>query len=144
MQLRPTIALFILTTVLLAGCTLGFKSWPKPEQSKDTFGWHSVALQLAGNSMIIEGRLDGKYDNFKDVRVLIEPLGPDSCSECPFKPSISKEFRSGDAGFQLVGPWMKIQVNGIDTTIPYRVRLVATNRMQGLDKVPSTIERIDP
>ena len=144
MQIRQTISVIALFATLMTGCTLGFKSWPQPKAAQDKFAWHSVTLQLAGDSLVIEGRLTGSFENFQYVRVFVEPLGPDSCDQCPFNPVITKEYRPGDPGFELVGPWMKVQLGGLDTAIAYRVQLVGTNRLDGLADVQSTIERIDP
>ncbi len=144
MNAIKTVILFSLTTILLIGCTLGFKSWPEPHEQQDKFTWHSVTPRFEGDCLVIEGRLNGAFDNLLTVYLKLEPLGEAACASCPFKPSRTIELRVGDSGFQLIGPWMKIQLCTIDTSIPHRLVLVGINRHKGLAPVTSEIVRIDP
>lgn len=129
---------------LLAGCTLGLKSWPEPRDQADTFGWHSVNARLEGRCLMVEARLDGDYRNFESAYLHIQPLGPDACAGCPFNTARSLEFRRGAPGFEMVGPWMQMRVCDVDTSIPHRIRIQGINRLAALPDITSQVVRTDP
>ncbi|MBU1612737.1 MAG: hypothetical protein KKC99_12920 [Proteobacteria bacterium] len=144
MKRSTFVTLALICTLFIAGCTLGFKSWPEPTDTHDTFSWRSITGSFSGDCLLIEGRLQGAFQNLDVVYLQIEILGDGSCGECPFKPDRTLEFRSGAAGFEHIGLWMKIQVCSVDTTVPHRIRLIGTSKLTGLADVPSDIIRIDP
>ncbi len=137
--LLTALALLALLT-LAAGC--GKKAWPEPAAPEDAFSFTRTSGAMGDGCLTVQSRLAG---NWRNVSSLYLELSWDDCTECPFKPTTSREFVPGSDVCTIdSGGRLNITACGMDPTVRYRWRLVGRNVHRTLRDVQSEVMTTTP
>ena len=137
---RMFVTVLGLACLLLSGCALGYKGWPQPQSADDQFLWRLVTGERQGSCLVIEGRLEGAYQNLASVTVQLEGLGPDAgCVECPFSPDRLVDLAPGDSGYEEIGPYVRLVVCDVEPAREYKFRIVGHSSLRSLQPVRSSV-----
>ncbi|MDD4730541.1 MAG: hypothetical protein PHX58_01265 [Desulfovibrio sp.] len=130
--------------LLISACTLGYKAWPAPEEKEDAFAWRLVTAQRKDGCLIIEGRLQGNYENLDFVTVQLEAMPTDGCVECPFAPQRLVDMHRGDAGYDEIGPYVRLTLCDLEPDLMYKFRIVGHNALRSLQPQRSGVLIAEP
>lgn len=134
------IVCFILATALLGACTMGQKDWPRPSSGDSAFSWLSVTDIREGACIVIEGRMDGAFENLAGVTVQLQPMGVDAgCVDCPFKAVLTVNVGPGAHGYEHIGPYVQAVVCDLEPGREYRYRIFGIHKTGAFDPVQSGV-----
>jgi len=116
--------------LLVAGCALGKKEWPRADKGEDSFRLSVIDGQRSDGCLVVNIKVNGAVERLAYVNVQFEPVGNEpgqGCPDCPFMPRRAVRFSPGDPGFSLSDDRLRISYCGLKPAMEYRFRIVGVN-----------------
>lgn len=134
LRLFAALAAAVALCALVAGC--GKKAWPTPEDTEHVFSFAGLAGENRGGCLVVEGRVEGAWD---DLDAVYLEYGANECDGCPFVPERSFEYRRGDADFFLEQGLFRVTRCGLEPGVSYRWRLTGVNVLGAVKDVTTDV-----
>ncbi|MBN2141360.1 MAG: hypothetical protein PHV85_09790 [Desulfovibrionaceae bacterium] len=147
MHLRVALLALLSACLVLGGCQLGKKTWPRPQKSEDRFSFGTIRAGRDQGCLLIEIEIQGAAQNIALVSVLFESVGRDpgdGCPTCPFIPRQATSYSPGRAGFVLSGNTLRITHCGLTPGKTYRWKVTAANVYPVLGVVETGVFELAP
>ena len=133
--------LLVLAVALLAGC--GVKGAPKPDYSRDAFGFSELAAILEADGVVtVSGKLTGAFQNAEYLVLQMQPVDGELCAGCPFLPQDQFRIDARDIWEDGDGTTFSIVYSPLFRAGMYRWRVVGYNAYAGIGAVVSEVQSV--
>ena len=133
--------LLVLAVALLAGC--GVKGAPKPDYSRDAFGFSELSALLESDGVVtVSGKLTGAFQNAEYLVLQMQPVDGELCAGCPFLPQDQFRIDSRDIWEDGDGSNFSVIYSPLFPAELYRWRMVGYNIYAGIGAVVSEVQTV--
>ena len=135
------VVLLMLCVAVFAGC--GVKGAPRPDHSRDLFGFSSLSAVLEGDGVvIIDGKLTGAFQNADYLILQMQPVDGELCAGCPFLPQDQFRIDTRDIWEDGDGSTFSVIYSPLFRADMYRWRMVGYNVYAGVAPVVSDVQTV--
>lgn len=139
---QHVITILLMALLLLSGCTLGMKDWPRPVDKQDTFSLSLAKGERKDKCLVLSLKVRGAVDKLSHVTIQYEMVGdaPGSgCPGCPFMPREAIRISPGDANYNLNGDVLDLTMCELEAGREYRFRIIGVNALTSLPPVATDV-----
>lgn len=136
-----TICAAVLALFAMAAlCACGLKGDPRPDFSRDAFGFGQLSATLSiDGAVTVNGELTGAFQNAEYFVLEMQPVDGELCAGCPFVPQDQYRIDSRDAWESENGSKFSVVYRPIFAADLYRWRIVGHNVYSGIPPVVSDV-----